>query len=628
MIVADRLGIPFEQVRFVQSDTAVVPRGGGTGGSRSLQLGGTAVYTAARKRWSSGPARSPPRLLEADARRHRASPTTAGSASRACPRRRSPGPSWRWPRPGRRRRRAIWRRARLQRRTARRSRSARTSRSSRSTSTPGASKPIRHVAVDDCGRILNPLIVRGQQHGGIAQGVAQALWEQYVYDDDGNPLTATLTDYAMPSAAELPSFETSNTETPSPRNPLGAKGIGESGTIGSTPAVQNAVIDALSHLGVRHIDMPCTPERVWRAIRGRRRGRLAVAGAAGDLRAAAHPGRRPRTSGRRGRHLTSTSRPAAAAASPARWSGPAGAGPGRPRVRRWRRCSRTPHADANRRRRPAGLHFPARVQEQADVVEHVEGSTATDFGVPGTVAAADAEPLTRAGAIRLALLVAAYVAGPRRRRRRRARHPPQGASRRRARSATPSPPTCSRPRRPTPGSWACAGRPPPSAMRPPWRSTARRSARGPPPALRRLPSRREGLAAARRGAPRRVARSAGRRVGDRGQERARLGPRRPVRPAWPAHRDAAPLPSEASRSQPKRSGGWRRRAWSSVAVTRLESSSMPGTGMPWRAMPSSTRSVGPLDHLYPGQSLLLGRDEVPGRQLMVGTGEHSSAATS
>ena len=134
--------------------------------------------------------------------------------------------------------------------------------------------PLRHVAVDDCGRILNPLIVTGQQHGGIAQGIAQALFEQYVYDDDGNPLTSTLADYAMPSAAELPSFEASNTETPSPLNPLGAKGIGESGTIGSTPAVQSAVIDALRHLGIRHLDIPCTPERVWTAIRDAEAGRL------------------------------------------------------------------------------------------------------------------------------------------------------------------------------------------------------------------------------------------------------------------------------------------------------------------------------------------------------------------
>jgi len=133
---------------------------------------------------------------------------------------------------------------------------------------------IRHVAVDDCGRILNPLIVTGQQHGGIAQGAAQALWEQIVFDDDGNPLTSTLADYGMPSAAELPSFEATNIETPTPLNPLGAKGIGESGTVGSTPAIQNAVIDALSHLGVRHIDLPCTPERVWRAIEQARAGTL------------------------------------------------------------------------------------------------------------------------------------------------------------------------------------------------------------------------------------------------------------------------------------------------------------------------------------------------------------------
>ena len=114
--------------------------------------------------------------------------------------------------------------------------------------------------------IVNPLLVDGQVHGGLASGIAQALWEQIVYDDDGNPITSTLAEYAIPSAAELPSFVTAHTETPSPTNELGAKGIGESATVGSTPAVQNAVVDAVSHLGVRHIDMPCTPERVWRAI--------------------------------------------------------------------------------------------------------------------------------------------------------------------------------------------------------------------------------------------------------------------------------------------------------------------------------------------------------------------------
>jgi carbon-monoxide dehydrogenase large subunit len=126
---------------------------------------------------------------------------------------------------------------------------------------------VRHVAVDDCGRILNPMLVQGQQHGGIAQGVAQALYEKVVFDADGNPLTTNLMDYAIPSAAELPSFETANTETPTPHNRLGAKGIGEAGTIGSTPAVHNAVVDALAHRGVRHVDMPLTPETVWRAMR-------------------------------------------------------------------------------------------------------------------------------------------------------------------------------------------------------------------------------------------------------------------------------------------------------------------------------------------------------------------------
>jgi carbon-monoxide dehydrogenase large subunit len=133
---------------------------------------------------------------------------------------------------------------------------------------------IRHVAVDDCGTVLAPLLVEGQQHGGVAAGVGQALFEEVRFDDDGNPVTSNLADYAIPSAAELPSFEVHSTETPTPLNPLGAKGIGEAATIGATPAVQNAVIDALSHLGVRHIDLPCTPERVWRTIRDARAGTL------------------------------------------------------------------------------------------------------------------------------------------------------------------------------------------------------------------------------------------------------------------------------------------------------------------------------------------------------------------
>ena len=130
----------------------------------------------------------------------------------------------------------------------------------------GLAKLVRHVTVDDAGTITNPLLVEGQVHGGIAQGVAQALFEEIAYDEDGNNVTGSLASYAIPSAGDLPTFETVRTQTPTPRNPLGAKGIGEAGAIGSTPAVWNAVVDALSPLGVRNIDMPATPQRVWQAI--------------------------------------------------------------------------------------------------------------------------------------------------------------------------------------------------------------------------------------------------------------------------------------------------------------------------------------------------------------------------
>jgi carbon-monoxide dehydrogenase large subunit len=132
----------------------------------------------------------------------------------------------------------------------------------------GAARLLRFFAVDDCGRIINPLLAEGQVHGGIGQGVGQALYEEVLYDDQANPLTASMLDYMLPSIGEIPEVITATTVTPSPHNPLGAKGVGESGTIGSTPAVQNAVVDALAHLGVRHLDMPITPERVWRAIVG------------------------------------------------------------------------------------------------------------------------------------------------------------------------------------------------------------------------------------------------------------------------------------------------------------------------------------------------------------------------
>lgn len=136
----------------------------------------------------------------------------------------------------------------------------------------------RLVAVDDCGTVINPMIVAGQVHGGLAQGTAQALFEEVRHDQAGNPLTTSLADYAFPSAADLPSWELGEAATPSPRNPLGAKGIGESGTVGSMAAVQNAALDALRPWGVHHLDLPLTPERVWAALHGSSAGDAGRAG--------------------------------------------------------------------------------------------------------------------------------------------------------------------------------------------------------------------------------------------------------------------------------------------------------------------------------------------------------------
>jgi carbon-monoxide dehydrogenase large subunit len=267
MIVSDRLGIPMESIRFVQSDTAAVPRGGGTGGSRSLQIGGSAVLSAAEGVLEKAKAlaateleASPDDIVVHDDGRVGVAgvPSTAltwarlaelaeaGSADESSNGSDDPDDSGLGP---------LAAAVDFNQDGATFPSGAHVSVVEVDMET-GLVRLVRHVAVDDCGRVLNPLLVTGQQHGGIAQGVAQALWEQIVFDADGNPLTANLADYAMPSAAEFPSFETDNVETPTPRNPLGAKGIGESGTIGSTPAVHNAVVDALSHLGVRHIAMP------------------------------------------------------------------------------------------------------------------------------------------------------------------------------------------------------------------------------------------------------------------------------------------------------------------------------------------------------------------------------------
>jgi carbon-monoxide dehydrogenase large subunit len=130
----------------------------------------------------------------------------------------------------------------------------------------GKVEVVRYVAVDDCGRAINPLLIEGQVHGGIAHAIGQALFEQVAYSEDGQLLTGTFVSYALPTAAELPSFETDRTETPSPVNDLGVKGVGEAGTIAATPTMVNAVVDALRPLGVTYIDMPLTPMRVWEAI--------------------------------------------------------------------------------------------------------------------------------------------------------------------------------------------------------------------------------------------------------------------------------------------------------------------------------------------------------------------------
>jgi carbon-monoxide dehydrogenase large subunit len=130
----------------------------------------------------------------------------------------------------------------------------------------------RYIAVDDCGRAINPLLIDGQVQGGIAQGIGQALYEEAIYDASGQLLSGSLLDYALPTAAMVPRFELDRTETPTPVNPMGAKGVGEAGTIGASAAIVNAAVDALGHLGVRHVDMPLKSEKLWRVIQEARGG--------------------------------------------------------------------------------------------------------------------------------------------------------------------------------------------------------------------------------------------------------------------------------------------------------------------------------------------------------------------
>ncbi|MDT7707758.1 MAG: aerobic carbon-monoxide dehydrogenase large subunit [Pseudonocardiales bacterium] len=258
MLTSDRLGIPMDKIRFVQSDTAIVPRGGGTGGSRSLQMAGNAVTMAADDVLEQARRRAA-ELLEAAP--DDVELTENGEFGVAG----VPSVTLTWTQVASAGEEELFAGLDFRQEGATFPFGAHVSVVEVDTET-GRVTPRRHVAVDDCGRIVNPLLVAGQQHGGLAQGVAQALFEEILFDDEGQPITSTLADYRMPSAADLFWFETSNTETPTPMNPLGAKGIGESATVGATPAVQNAVVDALRPFGVRHVDLPCTPEKVWRAI--------------------------------------------------------------------------------------------------------------------------------------------------------------------------------------------------------------------------------------------------------------------------------------------------------------------------------------------------------------------------
>jgi len=258
MIVSQELGVPIDKITVKWGDTDLVPKGGGTGGSRSLQLGGAAVQQASRELLdvardrAAGSLEVSPDDLEF---------STGDSAFHV---KGDPDASVR-----------LESLATVDERLFVKS----TFFSAGPTFPFGSHVAVvevdtetgkvylrRMVTVDDAGTVLNPLLAEGQRHGGIAQGAAQAFLEEVVYDADGNPLTATFADYPFLSPTEVPSFELVDMQTPTSYNPLGAKGIGEAGSIGATPAVQNAVIDAVSHLGITHIDMPTSPQRVWRAI--------------------------------------------------------------------------------------------------------------------------------------------------------------------------------------------------------------------------------------------------------------------------------------------------------------------------------------------------------------------------
>jgi len=256
MLLSDQLGVPMDKIAIRHGDTDEVPRAVGTFGSRSLQLGGSALRQAADQVIE--------RARELAADRLEAAPDDVELSEGVFQVRGAPASGW-----------VTW--AQL---AAETELTADVWFGDGAPTFPfGAHLAVvevdtltgkvvlkRIIACDDAGPIVNPLTFQGQRHGGLGQGAAQALLEVMNYDADGNPTTATLADYSFITATELPDFELVDSETPTTRNPLGVKGIGEAATIGSTPAVHNAVVDALSHLGVRHLDMPTTPLRVWQAL--------------------------------------------------------------------------------------------------------------------------------------------------------------------------------------------------------------------------------------------------------------------------------------------------------------------------------------------------------------------------
>jgi aerobic carbon-monoxide dehydrogenase large subunit len=265
MLAHEQTGIPMDKIDVVWGNTDLVPQGSGTSGSRSLQQGGNAVFLAAADLVDKARAIAA-KLLEADEADVVLDKGTASFHVSGTP---SISKSWGdlaiaakgdpdLPE-------GLAHAAYYAVSGATFPFGAHVAVVEVDTET-GKVRHVRHIACDDAGTVLNPMLLEGQIHGGVAQGTAQALMEEVRYDGDGNPITSNLADYAFISAAELPSIEIVHMETPTFINALGAKGIGESGTIGSTPAVQSAVIDAVSHLGVRHIDMPCTAQKVWQAI--------------------------------------------------------------------------------------------------------------------------------------------------------------------------------------------------------------------------------------------------------------------------------------------------------------------------------------------------------------------------